>query len=239
MFNAAALLSFSFLWRAYCQQIGTETPEVHPPITWQSCSAGGSCTTNQGSVVLDANWRYLHSTTSSTNCYSGNIWDTTLCPDPTACATNCALDGADYEGTYGISSSGSALTLGFVTGTNVGSRVYLMALDDTNYQLFKLKNKEFAFDVEAFNLPCGVNGALYFSQMDADGGLSKFPNNKAGAQYGTGYCDAQCPHNIKFINGEVIVLYDSPLGTFLPIYLGQCHWMERLERGRWQIWYML
>jgi cellulose 1,4-beta-cellobiosidase len=26
--------------------------------------------------------------------------------------------------------------------------------------------------------------------------------NTAGAQYGTGYCDAQCPHDIKFINGE-------------------------------------
>merc|ERR1719310_317419 len=27
--------------------------------------------------------------------------------------------------------------------------------------------------------------------MDADGGKSKYDN--AGAQYGTGYCDAQCP----------------------------------------------
>merc|ERR1712037_563613 len=26
--------------------------------------------------------------------------------------------------------------------------------------------------------------------------------NQAGAKYGTGYCDAQCPHDIKFINGE-------------------------------------
>ena len=25
---------------------------------------------------------------------------------------------------------------------------------------------------------------------------------KAGAEFGTGYCDAQCPHDIKFINGE-------------------------------------
>merc|ERR1712038_459404 len=27
-------------------------------------------------------------------------------------------------------------------------------------------------------------------------------NNQAGAKYGTGYCDAQCPHDIKFIDGE-------------------------------------
>jgi len=26
--------------------------------------------------------------------------------------------------------------------------------------------------------------------------------NTAGAKYGTGYCDAQCPHDIKFIKGE-------------------------------------
>jgi len=38
--------------------------------------------------------------------------------------------------------------------------------------------------------------------MDADGGMSKYPTNGAGAKYGTGYCDAQCPHDMKFINGE-------------------------------------
>jgi cellulose 1,4-beta-cellobiosidase len=38
--------------------------------------------------------------------------------------------------------------------------------------------------------------------MDEDGGVSKYPSNKAGAKYGTGYCDAQCPRDLKFINGE-------------------------------------
>jgi cellulose 1,4-beta-cellobiosidase len=38
--------------------------------------------------------------------------------------------------------------------------------------------------------------------MDEDGGMSKHPSNKAGAKYGTGYCDAQCPHDMKWINGE-------------------------------------
>ena len=33
------------------------------------------------------------------------------------------------------------------------------------------------------------------------GGLS-YSGNAAGAEYGTGYCDAQCPHDIKFISGE-------------------------------------
>ena len=39
--------------------------------------------------------------------------------------------------------------------------------------------------------------------MDADGGLAKYPTNKAGAPYGTGYCDAQCPRDLKFIAGKV------------------------------------
>lgn len=134
--------------------------------------------------------------------YTGNTWDTTLCPDGQTCAENCALDGADYEGTYGITASGNALTLKFVTGTNVGSRVYLMA-SETEYEMFKLLNSEFTFDVDVSQLPCGLNGALYFSEMDSDGGMSRFSTNKAGAKYGTGYCDSQCPQDIKFIDGIV------------------------------------
>jgi cellulose 1,4-beta-cellobiosidase len=73
-----------------------------------------------------------------------------------------------------------------------------------------LKGKEFTFDVDVSNLPCGLNGALYFVEMDADGGLGKYPGNTAGAQYGTGYCDAQCPHDIKWINGEANLLNWKP-----------------------------
>jgi len=39
--------------------------------------------------------------------------------------------------------------------------------------------------------------------MAADGGMSNEPTNAAGAKYGTGYCDAQCPHDVKFMNGKV------------------------------------
>ena len=128
-----------------------------------------------------------------------------MCPDNESCAQNCAVDGADYEGTYGITSNGDSLTLKFVTGSNVGSRVYLME-DDETYQMFDLLNNEFTFDVDVSNLPCGLNGALYFTSMDADGGLSKYEGNTAGAKYGTGYCDSQCPRDIKFINGLVSFL---------------------------------
>jgi len=87
--------------------------------------------------------------------------------------------------------------------------VYFMA-SDTKYKMFKLKNREFTFDVDVSNLPCGLNGALYLVEMSEDGGMSKYPTNKAGAKYGTGYCDAQCPHDIKFINGEANILDWKP-----------------------------
>lgn len=49
--------------------------------------------------------------------------------------------------------------------------------------------------------------------MDLDGGLAKYSGNKAGAKYGTGYCDAQCPRDIKWINGEGNVEGWNPSST--------------------------
>jgi len=192
------------------QQPGTQQTETHPTMTWQTCTAPGSCTTKNGKVVIDSNWRWVHDKKSGsyTNCYTDNKWDATLCPDNKACITNCAIEGADYTATYGATASGNSLKLTFVTkgsyATNIGSRLYLMETD-TSYQMFSLLNKEFTVDVDVSNLPCGLNGALYFVSMDKDGGMAKYPTNKAGAKYGTGYCDAQCPRDLKFINGEANV----------------------------------
>nr|BAJ07534.1 glycoside hydrolase family 7 [Flammulina velutipes] len=205
MFNKVALLSFTFLAVVLGQQVGTLTAEVHPSLTVSKCSAGGSCTAENKSVVLDSNWRWLHDAKGSTNCYTGNTFDKSLCGTPEACTTNCALEGAEYAKTYGITTSGDALTLKFVTGANVGSRVYLLD-DDNNYKIFNLKNQEFTFDVDVSKLPCGLNGALYFVEMEKDGGKASYTTNKAGAKYGTGYCDSQCPHDIKFINGKANTL---------------------------------
>ena len=206
-YNVAAI-AFSVLATVHAQQVGKNTPETHPSLPAQKCVAKGQCTTLETAITLDSNWRWLHNVDGYTNCYTGNKWDATLCPDPVKCATNCALDGAEYSANYGITTSGNALTLKFVTNgrysKNIGSRVYLMASDD-KYQIFSLLNQEFTFDVDVSKLPCGLNGALYFTSMDEDGGKSKYPANKAGAKYGTGYCDAQCPHDIKFINGEVCI----------------------------------
>ncbi len=136
----------------------------------------------------------------------------------------------DYEKTYGISihHDKKGLKLKFVTNSsanenrkgykskdprfragddapaaNVGSRVYVLAGygGGGTYEMWQMKNKEFSFEVDVSQLPCGLNGALYFVEMAEDGGKSE-DGNSAGGAYGTGYCDAQCPHDIKFIAGE-------------------------------------
>ncbi|KAF1789773.1 Concanavalin A-like lectin/glucanase domain [Phytophthora cactorum] len=190
------------------QQAGSNTAETHPSLTTQSCTSS-ECMNEDTSIVLDANWRWLYKEGTSTNCYTGNEWDTDICSDPETCASNCALDGADYTGTYGITADTDSLTLKLVTkgsySTNIGSRVYVMESDDS-YKAYKLLNQEFTFDVDVSNLDCGLNGALYFVDMDTDGGMSRFSGNAAGAKYGTGYCDAQCPQDLKFISGEANIL---------------------------------
>lgn len=204
MYRRALILS-SLLAATRAQQVGTLEAETHPPLKWSKCSEDGSCTSVNGAVTLDSNWRWVHTVEGYANCYTGNAWDTDVCPDNEACAANCAVDGAEYASTYGVTTSGDSLRLNFITQgeqKNVGSRVYLMK-DEDNYEMFKLLNKEFTMDVDVSNLPCGINGAVYFVAMDEDGGKSKYPGNEAGAKYGTGYCDSQCPRDLKFINGIV------------------------------------
>ncbi|KAK7241964.1 Glycosyl hydrolase family 7 [Aureococcus anophagefferens] len=161
--TVAALL---LLPAALAQVPGTQTPEHHPSLRISECTADKTCTTLDKSIVLDANWRWTD--VGGTNCYTGNAW----CPDPTTCASHCALEGADYEGTYGIHAAGDELQLDFVThgsyGDNVGSRVYLLDGED-KYHLFKLKNREFSVTIDDSTLGCGLNGALYFGQYRCDG----------------------------------------------------------------------
>lgn len=102
----------------------------HPSLRWSECTAKGRCTQKNGKwvvpfkvhiklnltlgrVVLDANWRWTREAKSGSykNCYTGNEWDATLCPDNTACAKNCALEGADYAKTYGVQVSGDQLSI--------------------------------------------------------------------------------------------------------------------------------
>jgi cellulose 1,4-beta-cellobiosidase len=61
-------------------------------------------------------------------------------------------------------------------------------------------NKEISFHIDMSNMPCGTNGAIYFAEMDKTG--NKGGDNKAGAAYGTGYCDGQCARDLKWVNGK-------------------------------------
>ena len=172
-------LAFTFLsglHAAFAQKADSSTQEVHPKLPFQQCTQSG-CKDLSTSVVLDANWR--------------------------GAASGDALYGvSDYKAKYGIATSDNAITMAFKAGDGFGSRVYLLA-DDNKYQMFKPKNQELSVDIDASKLPCGIVGALYFSQMEEDAGMSKYSGNQAGPAYGTGYCDAQCPKDIKYINGEV------------------------------------
>jgi len=157
-------------------------------------------------MTLDANWRWIHKKDNYQNCYTGNTWNG--CSSNADCAQNCVLEGVSkdkYENTYGVSQIDNGVQLNFVTehqhGVNVGSRLYMLDEDGQNYKMFYLKNREFAMTFDVSHAMCGMNGAMYFVEMDKAGEKGK-QYNQAGAKYGTGYCDAQCPHDIKFIGGE-------------------------------------
>jgi len=214
------------------QQVGKQKTEEHLPLTVSECTDDG-CTGKATSVTLDSNWRWTHKVGGYANCYEGTSWDKTACDTPEDCAKNCALDGVpteDWEKLYGGTSDGAALTLGYKTGDNVGSRTYLLE-DESHYKMFKLLNREFTFDVDVSKLPCGLNGALYFVEMSADGGSSEFAGNNAGAKFGTGYCDAQCPHDIKFINGEANTI-DWNTKSAMGKYGSCCAEMDIWEANR-------
>jgi len=206
-YRSRALCFLLLCSQCVSQQVGNFETEEQPFITFKECTNAGGCTSRQAKLTLDANWRWIHSTSGYDNCYTGNAWDTSICTDGATCAQQCALEGVTaekYENTYGVEQLSNGVRLNFVTeheyGTNVGSRLYLMDGDD-KYMMFYLKNREFTVDIDVSELYCGMNGAMYFIEMDEYGGRG-LGNNNAGAKYGTGYCDAQCPHDIKFISGE-------------------------------------
>jgi cellulose 1,4-beta-cellobiosidase len=68
--------------------------------------------------------------------------------------------------------SENSLKLVFVTNgscsTNIESRVCLLK-DETHYQIFNFKNKEFIFTVDDSNLDFELNDTLYFVSMDEYG----------------------------------------------------------------------
>ncbi|OTB03263.1 glycoside hydrolase family 7 protein [Hypoxylon sp. CI-4A] len=138
-----------------------QSSEEHPPLLTWKCTTSGGCVEQNTSVVLDKDSKYAQGSAGSRT-------------------------AEDYAA-MGVSTEGDAVTLTHYVGGNPASpRIYLL---DTNgdYAMLKLLNQEFSVDVDYSAVPCGENGALYLSEMKADGGGSS-----GGAAAGQGYCDAQC-----------------------------------------------
>ncbi|KAI6859394.1 Endo-beta-1,4-glucanase [Hortaea werneckii] len=196
-----ALGALSLLHLSTAQQIG-RVPEKHPRLKTQSCTKHG-CVDHYTSVVLDALAHPIKDKYTGESCVnSSGSYDPSICPTEEECAERCALEGSDY-GQHGVYTWGDTMKLQHYINidgslTSVSPRVYLLDPSGDKYQFLHLLNQEFSFTVDVSDLPCGENGALYLSEMEADGGRSDL--NPAGATYGTGYCDAQCP-NLAWING--------------------------------------
>lgn len=102
-------------------------------------------------------------------------------------------------------------------GRVVSPRAYLLNQEGDKYEMLKLSGGELSFDVDSSKLPCGMNGALYLSEMEEDGGKSEL--NPTGASYGGGYCDAQC-YTLPFING--VVSLPIPSTQVRQVLMGEC-----------------
>ena len=190
---------------ATAQRIGS-IPEIHPQLQTWKCSSQNGCIKHNSSVVLDALSHPLHAAgNASVSCTDGQSGSSKeLCATKESCAKNCVLDGVDYA-SHGVHTAADRLILHQYQKSNggvsaVSPRVYLLDESGKNYNMLQLLNQEISFDVELSSLVCGMNGALYLSEMLQSGGRNKL--NPAGAQYGTGYCDAQCPTS-SWINGVV------------------------------------
>ncbi|KAF4634697.1 hypothetical protein G7Y89_g3409 [Cudoniella acicularis] len=187
-------------------QTPNKTPENHPKLQTYQCTKSTGCKPQTSRLVLDEMTHPIHQLSAPslpcTNLTSSSSPNSTICPDALNCAKNCVIEGITDYTPHGVQTSGSSLSLSMLeNGTSVSPRVYLLDEEGKKYDMLKLTGKEFTFDVDVSKLPCGMNGALYLSEMEADGGASKSSESKTGAAYGSGYCDAQC-YVPAFLNGQ-------------------------------------
>ena len=196
------LVASALLGLAAAQHPGGDR-ETHPKITTWKCTTSGGCVAQQNAIVIDALAHPVHQVDDPTSdCGSwGSAPDPSYCPDAETCQKNCVMDPVTDYAAAGITTDKGSLSLDMLRddGSVISPRVYLLAENEEEYEMIKLTGQELAFDVDVSKLPCGMNGALYFSEMEANGGKSAL--NTGGANYGTGYCDAQC-FVTPFINGE-------------------------------------
>lgn len=197
--SIALTLSFALLGLVASQKPG-ESVEVHPKITTYRCTKADGCSEATNYIVLDSLAHAVHQVDNTYNCGDwGSSPNSTACPTVEACAQNCIMEGLSDYSTVGVTTDGTSLRLQMIVNDSTKSpRVYLLDETEEAYEMVKFTGGEFTFDVNIGSLPCGMNGALYLSEMEAKGGKSEL--NTGGAYWGTGYCDAQC-YTTPFING--------------------------------------
>eukprot|EP01060_Flectonema_neradi_P024530 TRINITY_DN3346_c0_g1_i1.p1 TRINITY_DN3346_c0_g1~~TRINITY_DN3346_c0_g1_i1.p1 ORF type:complete len:466 (+),score=109.21 TRINITY_DN3346_c0_g1_i1:46-1443(+) len=205
----------------------------------QKCTSGGGCATDGDTyLTMDANWRWLQESSSYSNCWDEDrTWISDICKDSSdqlKCAQGCMLEGVDY-GKYGVTvENGNSVTMKFMgSDGNIGSRMYLLDKNPSDtksqysYKQFSLLGKEFTFTFES-TLSCGINGPIYFTEMDKYGDMG--PSNTAGALYGTGYCDAQCPGDMHFVKGKAnIPIEGGPNKVTESAFKACCNEMDLWE----------
>ena len=202
MASSIQLLTFAFLGLTTALTPSSVT-ETHPKLQTWKCTLAGGCVSQNTALVIDELTHPIHQTNSTLPCATAsNTLNSTVCPDAATCAKNCAVDGISDYTKYGVFANGSSVEMHQVNPHRsvLSPRLYVLGEGGEEYEMLKLTGQELSFDVDSSALPCGMNGALYLSEMAADGGKSAL--NTAGAKYGSGYCDAQC-HNLPVINGVV------------------------------------
>ena len=222
---------YLLIWQGISQQVG-RTPEVHPRLTTYKCTKSGGCVARNTSIVLDAELRKAETVNGTGVCKEWGIGplNKTLCPDSVTCNRDCALEGANYT-QWGVHTSGDELILKMYGDGAESPRVYLLDETGKEYEDFRVMNGEFTFDTDASHLPCGMCGALYFSEMEMSGGRSDL--NPAGASLGTGYCDAQCYTDFTWVNGVVSLYHSSPWSFALNLQR-ETHLMPPRDTGKSQ-----
>lgn len=160
--------------------------DVHPKIETFRCTKKDGCTKQTNYIVLDSASHWVHQVGNNYGCGDwGNKPNATACPDAATCAKNCVMEPiADYS-RNGVTTAGSSLRMQMIlNGAVVSPRIYLLAEDRQKYEMLQLTGGEFTFDVDATKLPCGMNSAMYLSEMHESGARSAL--NPGGATWGTG-----------------------------------------------------
>ena len=109
---------------------GTKGDEAPLPLIIRQCTTSGCEVLESTSVTIDASWRN----------------------------NNGVLEGFTVERytNNGVTVKGDAITLRYVAPHGgIGSRLYV--LQDKEYIMFKLKNREFVVDIDVSEIECAIN----------------------------------------------------------------------------------